>query len=163
MNATIITKGESNQPITGIKEITVMAATNINDIFFRSVSLAVAAVPEGLPAVVTIALVIGAANIARKKALARKLPVIEMLGAVSVICTDKTGTLTENKMAVVRHWPENSGKEMFELQDEVMKEEDGVKVGEIMKKVLSLNGDRVKMRSEVAKQFEEFTEYKTYV
>ena|SRR3990167_9426795 len=54
-------------------------------------------------------------------------------------------------------------KEMFELQDEVMKEEDGVKVGEIMKKVLSLNGDRVKMRSEVAKQFEEFTEYKTYV
>lgn len=80
---------------------------SFKDIFLRSVSLAVAAVPEGLPAVVTISLMIGAVNIARKNALARKLPVIEMLGSVSVICTDKTGTLTENKMVVQKYFYDN--------------------------------------------------------
>ncbi|OLS26477.1 MAG: Calcium-transporting ATPase 1 [Candidatus Heimdallarchaeota archaeon LC_2] len=119
-----------------------LAGNELSDMFLLGVSLAVAAIPEGLPIVVTLAMAIGVQKMASRHAIVRKLPAVEALGAASVICTDKTGTLTLNKMTVRKLAVFQSGNDLGLLDPDKV-EKNGNELGHLFRSGVLCNNAKL--------------------
>ncbi|HRV33204.1 MAG TPA: HAD-IC family P-type ATPase, partial [Anaerovoracaceae bacterium] len=127
----------------GLFGVAMLQGRDLMDMLLTAISLAVAAIPEGLPAVVTIVLALGVQRMVKVNTIVRRLPSVETLGSVSIVCSDKTGTLTQNKMTVTRLFMNDATEEATRAEYEVYRllingmilcsdasVEDGVRLGD---------------------------------